>query len=122
MRAAAILGAGLLVALGACASNRTALSDPNAARTATTRRSNVITREELNEHPELISVADVIRQLRPGWPRDVAIYVNNDYFGDYSSLSTLQTQNVREIHSFSASEAQMKWGSRVHEVIQIVTR
>lgn len=122
MRAAAILGASLLLAVGACATNRTAMTNPNAARTATTRRSNVVTREELNEHPELISVADVIRQLRPGWPRNVAIFVNNDYFGDYSALGTLQTTNVREIHYLSASEAQMKWGSRVHEVIQIVTR
>jgi hypothetical protein len=65
----------------------------------------------------------VIRQLRPGWPRNVAIFVNNDFFGDYSVLSTLQTTNVKEIHSYSASEAQMKWvGSRVQEVIQVVTR
>ncbi len=121
MRAAAVLTAGLMLALGACATNRTALSDPTATKTSTVRRTNVITREEINEHPELISVADLIRQLRPGW-QQTTVFVNNDYYGDYSSLGTLQTGNVKEVHWLSRSEAQMKWGSRVLEVIQVITR
>jgi hypothetical protein len=48
--------------------------------------------------------------------------VNNDIMGGLSMLNQQPKSTASEIRFLSKSEAQTKWGSRVNEVIQIVTR
>ena len=113
--------AGLVLALPACASHATPSSSTAVTRSTTTRRTNVISLDEILEHRNVSSVGDLVRQVRPGW-RAAIVYVNNDPFGDIGSTTTLMLGNVREIRYLTASEAQMKWGSSVHEVIQVITK
>lgn len=112
----------LALALEACASAGTAASAPGTTQRTSTRRSNVITAGELAESPQLLSVADAVRQLRPSWPREATVFLDNDPYGAYASLSNLTTRQAKEIRYLTASEAQMKWGSRYQEVIQVITR
>ena len=63
-----------------------------------------------------------MRQLRPGWPTNVTVFVNNDPLGDYNQLRTLSLNTTAEIRYLSRSEAQIKWGSRFQEVIHVITR
>ncbi|HSA56658.1 MAG TPA: hypothetical protein VLE53_13195 [Gemmatimonadaceae bacterium] len=116
-----IAGLGLMLVLEGCASSGTAASAPGSTQRTAARRSNVITAAELAESPQLLSVADAVRQLRPGWPQ-AQVYLDNDPFGPYQQLSQLTTRNAREIRYLTASEAQMKWGPRVQDIIQVVTR
>ena len=117
MRIAA-LALGLVIVAGACASKGTAAADQTRTASSTARRTNVITLQEIAES-RAPTVADMIRQLRPGWPGAAAIYVNND--PDPTGL-TRPLSTVREVRYMTRSEAQTKWGSRVNEVIQILTR
>jgi len=116
----------LLLALpllaSACATHGTAASAPGSTRTQAVRRENVITSQEIMERPELASVADLVRQLRPRWPSAVTVFVNNDPYGTFESLRTLSASNTREVRYLSPSEAQMKWGSRYQAVIQVITK
>ncbi len=111
----------LLMGGAACASSGTAAADQQPTASSTRPRTNVITLQELTES-HAPSVADAIRQLRPSWPTQVTVFVNNDAFGDYNSLRSLSISTTAEIRYLSRSEAQMKWGSRFQEVIQIITR
>jgi len=111
----------LVLASGACASSHTAAGDQTPTAAQTRARTNIITLQEIRES-RAASVADLIRQLRPGWPTQVTVAVNNDLFGDYASLRTLSVSNTAEVRYLSRSEAQMKWSSRVQEVIQVITR
>lgn len=111
----------LMLVLEGCASAGTAVSAPGSTQRTATRRSNVITAAELAERPELLSVADAIRQLRPNWPA-AQVYLDNDPYGPYQQASQLTTRQAKEIRFLTSSEAQMKWGSRVQEVIQVITR
>jgi hypothetical protein len=123
MRIAA-LALGLVITAGACASSGTAAGEQSATGTATTRRTNVITTQEIGES-RAPSVTDLIRQLRPSWPGQgsaVSIVVNNDVMGGYAMLNNQPLSTVRQINYLTKSEAQMKWGARVQEVIQIITR
>jgi hypothetical protein len=118
------LALGLVVVAGACASSGTAAGDQSATRTTTTRRTNVITAQEIRESAAP-SLPDLIRQLRPSWPgpgSQVTIVVNNDVMGGYAILSQQPRSSASEIRYLTRSEAQTKWGSRVLEVIQIITR
>jgi glutaredoxin-related protein len=120
MRIAA-LALGLVIAAGACASSGTAAGEPSVTASSTARRTNVISSQEIRES-SAPSLADLIRQLRPGWPTAVSIVVNNDVMGGYDMLRSQPVSTVNEIRYLSKSEAQMKWGPRVNEVIQIITR
>lgn len=117
----AVLALGLVITVGACASSGTAASDQSATAGTTARRSNVITSQEIRESAAP-SVADLVRQLRPGWPTNVQIFVNNNHFGGYSQLNSLSVSTTAEIRFLTRSEAQNKWGSRFQEVIQVITR
>lgn len=109
----------LVVVAQGCAAKGTAAVAAGSTRQATTPRSNVITAQELAEHPELMSVADAVRRLRPGW-RAGTVFINNDpYVG---ASNDIPVRNVRELRYLTASEAQMKWGSKYREVIQVLTR
>jgi hypothetical protein len=81
----------------------------------------VITTQEIRES-RAPSLPDLIRQLRPGWPTAVTIVVNNDVLGGYDMLRNQPISTASEIRYLSRSEAQTKWGMRVQEVIQIITR
>ena len=111
----------LVLGAGACASTHTAAGDQTPTGSQTRARTNVITLEEIRES-RANSVADLVRQLRPGWPTQVTVFVNNDAFGGYEQLRSLSLSNAAEVRFLSRSEAQMKWGSRFQEVIQVITR
>lgn len=120
MRIAA-LALGLVVAAGACASSGTAAGEQSVTASSTTRRTNVISTQEIRESTAP-SLPDLIRQLRPSWPTAVTVVVNNDVMGGYDMLRNQPVSTVKEIHYLTRSEAQMKWGARVQEVIQVITR
>lgn len=120
MRIAA-LALGLIVALGACASSGTAAGDQTRTASTTIRRTNVITAQEILES-RAPSVADLIRQARPQWPRNAIVFLNNDPDPTRTALNRAPSM-VREIIFLTKSEAQTKWGSRVGDVvIQVITR
>ena len=100
MRIAALV-LGIVISAAACASKQTAAADQQV--TASTTR------------------ADLIRQSRPSWPRAVQVFLNNDADPSGTALQR-SPSTVTEIRYYTKSEAQAKWGSRVNEVVQIVTR
>ena len=120
MRIAA-LALGFVTLAGACASSGTASSEQSPTASSTTRRTNVITSQEIRDS-KAPTLADMIRQLRPGWPTAVSVVVNNDVMGGYDMLRNQPVSSAAEIRYLTKSEAQMKWGARVQEVIQIITR
>lgn len=120
MRIAA-LALGLVITAGACATSGTAASEQSPTANTTSRRSNVITSQEISES-RAPSLTDLIRQLRPGWPTAVTIVVNNDVMGGYDMLRNQPVSTAAEIRFLTRSEAQTKWGARVQEVIQVITR
>ena len=117
------LALGLVVVAGACASSGTAAGDQAPTSSTTARRTNIITAQEIRESTAP-SLPDLIRQLRPGWPAhtQVTIVVNNDIMGGYGMLNQQPKSTASEIRYLTKSEAQTKWGARVAEVIQIITR
>ena len=120
MRTAA-LALGLVIMAGACASSGTAGSQQTPTASSTARRTNVITAQEMKES-RAPSLQDMIRQLRPGWPTAVTVVVNNDIMGGYDMLRNQPISTASEIRYLSKSEAQTKWGARVQEVIQVITK
>lgn len=118
----AAVGLVLTLMLDACASAGTAASAPGTTRQSTTQRRNVITAAELAENPDLQTVMDAVRRLRPNWSSRVTVFMDNDLFGEFESLRNVTARQAKEIRFLSASEAQMKWGSRFQEVIQVITR
>ena len=116
-----VLALGLVLTAAACASSGTASGNQAPTASTTRARTNVITLQELRES-RAPTLADVIRQLRPGWPTQVTVFLNNDPYGDHASLRNLSVQNTTEVRYLTRSEAQMKWGSRFQEVIQVITR
>ncbi len=118
----AVLALGIGVAMAGCSAKQTAATDQSATGQRTTRRTNVITLQEIRENGTAPSLSDLIRQVRPGWPSNVTVFVNNDPFGGPESLRNLSVSNTSEIRFITKSEAQMKWGSRFQDVIQVITR
>jgi hypothetical protein len=113
------LALGATVALMGCASGTLATSSPS-QRTSTQRRTNVISNEEIASGG-FQTVDEVIRKLRPQWPHS-DVFVDNAFYGDFSSLGQIALSRVKELHSLTPSEAQMKWGSRVQGIIWVVTK
>jgi hypothetical protein len=107
---------GLAVLAGACASSQTASTDQTVTASSTASRTNVISQQEIRES-RAATLADLVRQSRPGWNRNVAWFMNNDPDPNAPNMSPA---GVKEIKFLSQSEAQMKWGSRYREVIQVV--
>jgi hypothetical protein len=120
MRIAA-LALGLAITAGACASSGTAAGDQTPTRSSTARRTNVISSQEIRDS-RAQNMTDLIRQLRPGWPTAVTVVVNNDVMGGYEMLRVQPVTTATEIRFLTRSEAQAKWGARVQEVIQVITR
>lgn len=130
MRVAA-LALGLVITAGACASSGTAAGDQTRTAATTTRRTNVITAQEIGES-RAPTIGDLIRQTRPSWPRAACtgpgqsncfvVFLNNDPDPSGTALNRA-LGTVREVQLLTKSEAQTKWGSRVSEmVIQVLTR
>lgn len=118
------LALGLVVVAGACASSGTAAADQTVTAQTTTRRTNIITTQEIRESTAP-SLPDLIRQLRPSWPgagSQVTVVVNNDIMGGFAMLSQQPKSTASEIRYLTKSEAQFKWGARVEQVIQVITR
>jgi hypothetical protein len=116
----------------ACASNAVSTTASPSQRTSTSRRTNVISMEELAQDKSSQSAADVVRKLRPAWVsqaqalqrqgRPLQVWIDTNVFGDFSSLSQITATRVKEIHWLTKSEAQSKWGSRVQEVVWVVSK
>ena len=119
MRIAA-LALGLVIVAGACASKGTAAADQTVTARTSTPRTNVIAADEIRES-RATTLADLIRQQRPGWNTRVTIFLNNDPDPSGTALNR-SPSTVSEIRYLTRSEAQMKWGSRFQEVIQVITR
>ena len=120
----AVLALGIAITAGACASAGTAAGDQTVTAQTTASRTNVITTQEIRDS-KAQNLTDLIRQLRPGWPGNgslVTVVVNNDILGGYAMLANQPVTTAREIKYLTKSEAQFKWGSRVNDVIQVITR
>jgi hypothetical protein len=117
MRIAA-LALGLVIVAGACASSGTAAGDQTATARASTARTNVITLQEISES-KAATIPDLIRQLRPGWPRQFMVFVGSN--PDPTALNR-SPSSIREIQLLSRSEAQARWGSGVSEVVLITPK
>ena len=115
MRVAA-LALGLVIVAGGCSSSQTASTDQTPTAGSTASRTNVISTQEIRES-RAATLNDLVRQSRPGWNRNVAWFMNND--PDPNAIN-MNPSGVKEIRFLSKSEAQMKWGSRYDEVIQII--
>jgi hypothetical protein len=113
-----IVALGIVLVCSACASRGGAGSDNTRTTRTTQSRTTVITAEEIAAARGAANAADLVRQLRPNWP-NAPVFVGNNEFG--GPLSAIDAGSVREIRLLSASEAQMRWGMRVREVI-LVTR
>jgi hypothetical protein len=112
---------GIVISAAACASKGTAAADQSPTASTTRSRANVITAQEINES-RAPTLADLVRQARPGWPTNVTIFVNNDAFGGYEQLRNLSLDRTAEVRYLTKSEAQFKWGSRFQDVIQVITK
>ena len=122
MRIAA-LALGLVISAGACASSGTAAADQAPTAATTTKRTNVITAQEIRDSkaPSTRGHDSTVR-ARVGRARPL-IAVNNDIMSGYEMLRVQPVSSAKEIIYLSKSEAYGKWGTRVNsEVIQIVTR
>jgi hypothetical protein len=103
-----------------CAAGGTAEGERGSTSEATSLRNNVIAEQELAEHPELTSVAEAVRTLRPRW-RDETVYINDSpYVG---SSRDIPMAFVREPRYLELSEAQMRWGQSIStSVIHVIKR
>ena len=104
----------IVVALAACATtnSKTTLS-----------RHNLIQLEQIREQ-HVSDAYDLIRTLRPQWLRsrghrsfhfnktapDLTVYVNDSKYGDIDSLSSIPTEQIKEIRFMNAGEAAIRYG------------
>jgi hypothetical protein len=115
------LGVVLVSALG-CAS-KSASATSQAGSPATRRSTNVITAQELSE-TGATNVYQAVQMLRPTWLRgrprgsmrqggreEVVVYLDNNRYGDISSLQQLSLGGIVEIQHFDASEATNRFGT-----------
>lgn len=125
-----------LFLLAACASSGAARSGH-----ATRGSANVITAEEIAAKPELTNAYDAVQFLRPRFlqsrgqtsfnatsgagmtPPLPVVFLDNQPFGDISSLRQIAISGVQEIRYISAADATTKWGTGYpNGVIQVVRR
>lgn len=74
--------------------------------------------------PNVVSTVDAIRQVRPeflmgsarvsGVRAPVALFVNDNYDGDVSGLSSIPLEEIKEVIFLHPAEAQLKYGLRCH--------
>ena len=96
----------VLLATGCAATNGSRAS----AGVSSAAQSKVITQQELSEHPELTSVGDAVRRLRPTW-REVPIYIGREPYA--GSSRDIPLTFVKELRYLDVSEAQMQWGQSI---------
>jgi hypothetical protein len=71
-----------------------------------------------------LNAYQAIRRLKPTWLRyrgqavltgpdreSLRVYVNQSFFGDAESLSTLMVRNIREIRFLDARQATLRFGT-----------
>ena len=120
MRLAALV-LGIAISAGACASKGTAATDQAVTGATTTRRTNVITTAEIRES-RAPTVKDLVSQSRPSWPRQAAVFLDNDPDPTGTAMNRALS-TIKEVRYLTKSEAQIKWSNRVNDpVIQIVNR
>lgn len=125
MRATRLLVPGILLLLSACASA--------GAKGSTQRRDrDVITREEIAASPEH-SALNLIRTLRPGMLADrgktsiahqdpgIMVFLNDQRYGDLSSLDGIEVNSIQEIRFLNAAQAQQRYGMGYPQGVILVT-
>jgi hypothetical protein len=116
----------LLLLLSACASS-------GASKSSGPRRDrNVITREEISSSAEH-SALNLIRALRPGMLNDrgktsisnqdpgIVVFLNDQRYGDLSSLDGIEVNSIEEIRYLSAAQAQQRYGMGYPQGVILVT-
>jgi len=125
---------GVLVAMVVLTAGGCASSGQRAGTRSSTDQS-VITAEELRESTTL-NLLEYIRARRPRWLErnyaavlrpervsTVAIFLDNQPFGGPDALSQFPLSSAQEVHYFSPSDAQMRFGpGYLNGVIQIISR
>jgi hypothetical protein len=129
-----------LLASAACASSgsgSTASTNTSGGAAAKPSRGapNLITADEI-AHASAQNAYDVIQKLRPTMFRptqissanaqangELVIYVDNNRYGDITSLRQITASSIASIRAFTSSEAQMRWGpGHPSGAIEVVTK
>ncbi len=120
----AVLFVALLGTFTACAS---------AGQGAGSGDSQVITQDELADAAQT-NLLDLIQSIRPHWLRyrgstsfthepEIVVYVNGVRAGSLDELSRISPVNVREVHRYTAAQAQYRFGvGNVHGAIDVTTK
>ncbi|MEP7381994.1 MAG: hypothetical protein ABI910_09930 [Gemmatimonadota bacterium] len=102
-----------------------ACSHPNGTSTAVSPRSDIIYRNEIAK-TNALNAYDAVRLLRPAFltgrgpstllrvresSTSPVIYLDNQRFGDATTLRNIPVDGIIEIRFMSATQAQVKWGS-----------
>ena len=125
MRATRLVIPAILLFLSACAS-------AGAKGSGQRRDRDVISREEIAASPEH-SALNLIRTLRPGMLADrgktsiahqdpgIVVFLNDQRYGDLSSLDALEVNSIQEIRFLSAAQAQQRYGMGYPQGVILVT-
>jgi hypothetical protein len=113
----------IILALGACASG--------GGRVPLDR--SVITQEQVQESGAS-NAFDIVQRYRPEWMRsrgaqsimnagaeNAVVYVNNNRYGDISTLRQIPADGIGQIRWYSAPEATQRWGTGVSGGVIAVT-
>ena len=116
----------LILLLSACASSGTKGSSEQR------RDRNVITRDEITRSAEH-SALNLIRSLRPGMLTDrgktsianndpgIVVFLNDQRYGDLSSLDGIEVNSIEEIRFIDAAQAQQRYGMGYPQGVILVT-
>ena len=127
-----VICAAAMVALSAAACS----SSGSAAASGTPRAApNLITAEEISKS-SVQNALEAVQKLRPAMLRrpnvasanaqskgELVVYVDNTRYGPVENLRQIPASSISALRYYSASEAQMKWGSN-HPggVIEVLTK
>lgn len=115
----------LLLIVSACASS-------GANKSGERRDRNVITRAEIEQSPEHSALA-LVRNLRPGMLNDrgrtsiaqrdpgIVVFLNDQRYGDLSSLDGIEVNTIEEIRFLNAAQAQQRYGMGYPQGVILVT-
>ena len=126
MRGSRLVIPALLLLLSACASS-------GANKSSGPRRDqNVITRDEISSSVET-SALNLIRSLRPGMLNDrgrtsianqdpgIMVFLNDQRYGDLSSLDGIEVSSIQELRFLNAVQAQQRYGMGYPQGVILVT-
>lgn len=121
--------AATIAVLGACASASSGTSS------APKSSPNLITADEI-ARVNVVNAYEAVQKLRPAMLRqrqvasanaqatgELVVYMDNNRLGDVEQLRQISASSIASLRYFSASEAQMKWGSgHPGGVIEVLTK